>query len=140
MQKPHPVAIELHQINSYNLLVVSTDTQITVFCDKRVQWCFIIQPVSLIFFVVFFCHLILGREFQEDIKYRFLREKTSPHNIEDVYDGHLYKKLFENNGPLSQPENLSLKFNTDGVSIFKSSGSSIWPVYFEINELPPSKR
>ncbi|CAH3170337.1 unnamed protein product [Porites lobata] len=84
--------------------------------------------------------LMQRREFQEDIKYRFLREKTSPHNIEDVYDGHLYKKLFENNGPLSQPENLSLKFNTDGVSIFKSSGSSIWPVYFEINELPPSKR
>ena len=98
------------------------------------------HSTSKLDFLCFFFHLILGREFQEDIKYRFLREKTSPHNIEDVYDGNLYKKLFENNGPLSQPQNLSLKFNTDGVSIFKSSGSSIWPVNFQINELAPSKR
>lgn len=36
--------------------------------------------------------------------------------------------------------NLSLKVNTDGVPIFKSSGFSLWPAYFEINELPPKKR
>lgn len=83
---------------------------------------------------------LLEKEFQEDLKYRFQRVKTSAHDISDVYDGHLYKQLFEGNGPLSQLENLSLKFNTDGVSVFKSSGSSVWPVYFQINELPPIKR
>lgn len=80
------------------------------------------------------------QEFQEDIKHRFQRKKNSDEDISDVYDGHLYSKLFEDNGPLSRLENLSLKFNTDGVSVFKSSGASVWPVYFQINELPPNKR
>ena len=44
--------------------------------------------------------LLLEKEFQEDIKYRFQRKKNSPQDIDDVYDGHLYKKLFENNGSL----------------------------------------
>lgn len=80
------------------------------------------------------------KEFQEDIKYRFQRKKNSPQDIDDVYDCHLYRALFQDNGPLSQLENVSLKFNTDGMSVFKSSGSSIWPVYFQRNELPPMKR
>ena len=35
---------------------------------------------------------------------------------------------------------LSLMVNTDGVSIFRSSNYSLWPVYFVINELPPENR
>lgn len=101
---------------------------------------FFSQPMHLIFTFLNITSDITGKEFKEDIKYCFQREKASPQNIEDVDDGHLYKKLFENNGPFSQPENISLKFNTDGVSIFKSSGSSVWPVYFQINELSPGKR
>ena len=35
------------------------------------------------------------------------------------------------------PENIGVILNTDGVSIFKSSKISIWPVYLEIaNYLP----
>ena len=49
-------------------------------------------------------------------------------------------KNFRNGGVLSDQNNLSLKVNTDGVPIFKSSGYSMWPIYFEINELPPRKR
>ena len=92
---------------------------------------------TLIFIYIYFS---LEKEFQEDIKHRFQRKKNSAEDINDVYDGHLYSKLFEGNGPLSRLENFSLKFNTDGVSVFKSSGASVWPVYFQINELPPSKR
>ena len=47
--------------------------------------------------------------------------------------------LFSNGGVLSDPDNLSLKVNTDGVPIFESSGFSLWPI-FEINEIPPRKR
>ncbi len=41
---------------------------------------------------------------------------------------------------MSNPANLSLLWNTDGVPIFKSSNYSIWPLYFTINELPYEHR
>ncbi|XP_068685177.1 uncharacterized protein [Montipora foliosa] len=82
----------------------------------------------------------LSREgFYEDLLYRF----TSPMAadcISDVYDGFQYQKLFHNGGVLSDQNNLSLKVNTDGVPIFKSSGYSMCPIYFEINELLPRIR
>ena len=37
-------------------------------------------------------------------------------------------------------EHLGVIINTDGVPLFKSSKSSIWPVYLEIANLPPSLR
>ena len=57
-----------------------------------------------------------------------------------MYDGALYQSLYNNGGILSEKYNLSLKVNTDGVAIFKSSSYHLWPVYFQINELPPEKR
>ena len=36
--------------------------------------------------------------------------------------------------------NISLTWNSDGISVFKSSKCSIWPLYFAINELPIHKR
>ena len=33
------------------------------------------------------------------------------------------------------PNNISFVLNTDGVPIFKSSKTSIWPIYLMINEL-----
>lgn len=57
-------------------------------------------------------------------------------NIEDVYDSSQYQKLYENGGPLSEKNNISFTFNTDGVPIFKSSKTSIWPIFLMINELP----
>ena len=41
---------------------------------------------------------------------------------------------------MSNPANLSLLWNTDGVPIFKSSNYSIWSLYFSINELPYEHR
>uniref|UniRef100_A0A7M5WME9 Uncharacterized protein n=1 Tax=Clytia hemisphaerica TaxID=252671 RepID=A0A7M5WME9_9CNID len=60
--------------------------------------------------------------------------------IKDVYDGKFYKDLikdgyFENDGI-----NLTCQLNTDGVSLFRSSTFSVWPVYLRINELPPLLR
>ena len=82
---------------------------------------------------------ITGEGFYEDLFHRFTRPKTKD-CICDVYDGNQYHKLFSNGGILSDRNNLSLKVNTDGVPIFKSSGFSLWPIFFEINELPPRKR
>ena len=80
--------------------------------------------------------------------YRTSRKKKCKHNVEDIFDGQLYKKHFDCEGyfhgtslPAREKEiHLSLMVNTDGVSIFRSSNFGLWPVYFVINELPPEKR
>lgn len=79
------------------------------------------------------------KNFFDDLQYRFRRTRQ-PGKISDIYDGHIYKSLFENNGILSNPNNMSLTWNTDGVPLFKSSSFSLWPLYFIINELPYNKR
>ena len=51
-----------------------------------------------------------------------------------------YKELSKPNGIKSNPANLSLLWNTDGVPIFEYSDYSIRPLYFSINELPYEHR
>ena len=77
--------------------------------------------------------------FYEDLQYRFKRKKKVKDNIEDVYDGKLYKELSAK-GVLSSGDNISFLMNTDGVPVFKSSKVSIWPLYYIINELEYGKR
>lgn len=84
--------------------------------------------------------LFQRRGFYESLQYRFNRKKIKTSNFEDIYDGKVYKALFENDGFLSNPNNISFTWNTDGVSIFKSSGYAIWPFYLSINELPYDER
>jgi len=79
------------------------------------------------------------RGFYSSIQHRFHRQKKRENNVEDIYDGLLYKKL-SNEGILSSPDNVSFLMNTDGVPVFKSSKVSIWPLYLVINELPYSRR
>ena len=57
--------------------------------------------------------------------------------LRDVYDGEGYK---QHSRFLSQPANISLLLNTDGVAIYRSSKISIWPVWAVVNELPPTLR
>ena len=53
----------------------------------------------------------------------------------DIYSGALYQHHF-GTGFLSNRNNISLIFNTDGIPVFKSSNFSFWPLYLLINELP----
>lgn len=59
--------------------------------------------------------------------------KSSNHNS-DVINGEVYKTLRERE--IISTNDISIQFNTDGVSLFKSSGVSIWPIQVMINELP----
>lgn len=77
--------------------------------------------------------------FYESLQGRFMTGRNN-NTIADIYDGELYKTLVQNNGPLSQPENLSFVLNTDGAPVFKSSNMSIWPVFLTINELELKQR
>ncbi|KAJ1518889.1 hypothetical protein ONE63_011502 [Megalurothrips usitatus] len=70
----------------------------------------------------------------ESLQFRCNRVKREDTNIEDIYDGEIYQR-FLNSGFLSNPNNLSFFMYFDGISLFKSSTFSIWPVYFTINEL-----
>ena len=79
-------------------------------------------------------------EFVDSIQYRFQRVKRDDKNIEDVYDGSLYQGKFGLGGFLAEKCNLSVKLNTDGVAIFRSSQFGVWPLFLLINELPPSLR
>lgn len=80
-------------------------------------------------------------EFSNNVRtHRFQHIQNNQSNfLKDVYDGQLYRDLFEN-GVLKDKNNLSFSMNTDGVPLFKSSKVSMWPVYMLINELPIAKR
>lgn len=52
----------------------------------------------------------------------------------DVVNGKVYKRL-RNTGVISD-DDITLQWNTDGVSPFKSSKASFWPIQACINELP----
>ena len=55
-------------------------------------------------------------------------------SFQDIYDGELYKQCASNKGVIS--DFLTFTWNTDGVPLFKSSKTSMWPFFVCINELP----
>ncbi|XP_053398926.1 uncharacterized protein LOC123537936 [Mercenaria mercenaria] len=82
-----------------------------------------------------------------DLNYKRNRDKKAESNIEDVFDGKMYKKHFDGSHFTGTPQkdkskelHISLQLNTDGVSIFRSSSYSVWPLYLIINELHPKQR
>ena len=79
---------------------------------------------------------LIEQEFVNGLEHRFCRRKQAEGNIEDVYDGKLYKDQFQHGGFLSQQFNMSCKVNSDGVAVFKSSKFGVWPLFLSINELP----
>ena len=60
--------------------------------------------------------------------------------IHDLWNGDAIKSLTQEGGFLTYPEHLGLSLSTDGVPVFKSSASSLWPVYLTIANLPPNIR
>ena len=74
------------------------------------------------------------------LKYRFQRQRVNDSAIEDVYDGKIYQESSKAGAFLSYDSNISLLGNTDGVSLIRSTGYGVWPLYLVINELPPLER
>ncbi|KAK3922482.1 Halomucin, partial [Frankliniella fusca] len=72
--------------------------------------------------------------FYDSLMFRFHRRKKDDSNVEDIYDGLIYKDLIRT-GFLSNRNNISFFMYFDGIALFKSSTFSIWPVYLTINEL-----
>lgn len=76
------------------------------------------------------------------IQSRFTRS-TKDSTISDIYDGIAYTLHSQQPGGFlsrEYPANLSFTLSTDGVKVFKSSISEVWPVWLVVNELPPCMR
>ncbi|XP_053398883.1 uncharacterized protein LOC123556697 [Mercenaria mercenaria] len=67
------------------------------------------------------------------------RNHESEH-ICDITSGNEYRKLKAQGGFLHMSSNLTLSLFIDGIPLFKSSSTSLWPVYLLINEIPPKER
>lgn len=77
---------------------------------------------------------IIYEYFDEIIHYREICHDRKGDSLFDVHDGIFLKSITE-------CENVySLTFNTDGVNIHPSSKSSLWPILFVCNFLPPTVR
>lgn len=66
----------------------------------------------------------------------FYEDKSHEDNYLDIHQGIKYKEMFQNKSPFD----LSLVWNCDGVPLFKSSKTSIWPIQIMVNELPKETR
>lgn len=78
-------------------------------------------------------------DIQNNLNYRYERSHEE-HVVADIFDGEMYKNLSKRDEVLSNPNNLSFNFNSDGSPVFKSSKFSIWPIQLHLNELPPKMR
>ncbi|KAM7282781.1 uncharacterized protein ISCGN_000022 [Ixodes scapularis] len=63
---------------------------------------------------------------------------SSGSGVTDITTGEAYDALRRKTG--MGDSDLSLTFNTDGSPLFVSSKTSVWPIQFTVNELPPSIR
>lgn len=77
-------------------------------------------------------------DFCQSLNYKWSRTKRNSQNVEDIFDGTMYKSIDALNDP--KLANISVSWNVDGVPIFKSSPFHIWPLQVTINELPPNLR
>ena len=77
---------------------------------------------------------------QPYIQYKKFRTKDDTNNIEDIYDGKIYRNLSSSGNILADDRNFSYILNTDGCQAADSSTTTVWPVYMKIVELPPEIR
>ena len=68
------------------------------------------------------------------------QSKVTTKSITDITKGSGYQALKENGQFLKETSNITLSLFTDGVSLFKSSGVSLWPLYLLMNEIPRKQR
>ena len=71
--------------------------------------------------------------------YPFTRP-SNPETVCDIYDGTVVKNLMQPGHFLSVPEHTGLILSCDGAPVFKSSKSTLWPIYLTVTSIPPGER
>ena len=127
---PSPVCSNGGHATIEKFLMCDIEQQL-IFCQVVVNW-----SASVIIILILFSVPISWQAIQS----RFTRSNDDL--IHDIYDGILYMKHSQPGGFLSHeyPANLSFTLSTDGVKVFKSSVSEVWPVWLVVNKLPPNMR
>jgi hypothetical protein len=69
----------------------------------------------------------------------YLAKERNPSILEDLMDGKVYRD-FVSLGLLGGTNQISITVSIDGVSPFKDSDITLWPLWLVINELPPQIR
>ena len=84
--------------------------------------------------------MVLGEGMWQKIEKIISKRRFLLCPLSDISDGEMYRKLFEPGQVLYGNNNLTLIFNTDGVALYKSSRTEIWPIYLAISEIPAVER
>lgn len=78
--------------------------------------------------------------FFSKLSHKFSYQNEEVEIYRDIYDGSIYKNLSTNGNILSDKQNVSFMWYTDGVRIFKSSKYGIWGFFLIILELSYEER
>lgn len=99
--------------------------------DKNV--CTNCSSTKFSFFVVFNLAAnianILKRNWSSIVEYKENIKRSQ--KVTDIVDAAVCKQK-------TSKQNITLSMNTDGVKVFNSSKRSLWPVMFQVNDLPPN--
>lgn len=79
------------------------------------------------------------QNFYRDLQHRFARDNAQDNVMREIYDRRLYKEQ-EQNGFLSNRNNISFFWTADGVPVYHSRNYSYWGLYLMINELAYKER
>lgn len=60
--------------------------------------------------------------------------------LSDITDGRAYRELLSEGQFLSEPNNITVVMNTDGVNLYSSSKVELWPIFLALNEMSPATR
>ncbi|XP_077262674.1 uncharacterized protein LOC143897709 [Temnothorax americanus] len=83
----------------------------------------------------YFIHIPLKEQLIELVKSEdFAQFRKTKEMESDIINGNVYRNLRSKN--IIGDNDITLQWNSDGVQLFKSSMSSIWPILVTINELP----
>ncbi|CAF1027826.1 unnamed protein product [Brachionus calyciflorus] len=84
------------------------------------------------------CNKLISRFYHLNIRSQIdsiLKSQNDILDFEENTDNEIYRKISSNHNNF-----ITLTINTDGMSVFKSSKTTIWPVYLTINQLDKQHR
>ncbi|KAL1473063.1 hypothetical protein MTO96_038948 [Rhipicephalus appendiculatus] len=82
-------------------------------------------------------HALIERN-KDALEQGLARRKEESGDITDITTAARVQELREDES--LDKDDLTLTINTDGSPVFKSSKTSVWPLQYTVNELPPNVR